>query len=143
MSTSTLETTVSLNGGLEVELEPLKTRQAFALFRIILRGTHQGNLLLTMIGQDDPDEILGKIIMSAIFSVPDAEDEAIGFLQSIVRPIHAEQENQVRDYLENPSLDDLVTIFHALAVREAPHVSELGRRLAAMIQLAGKTGQTK
>lgn len=137
------ENVITLEDGMQVELVPLKTRQAFALFRIVLKGTYQGNALLAAIAQQGSDGLVGKVAMSAALSVPDADDEAIEFLQSIVKPVHQEQSSKVRDYLENPSLDDLVTILHALTVKEAPHVADLSRQLTAMLSLATKTGQIR
>lgn len=46
------ENVITLEDGMQVELVALKTRQAFALFRIVLKGTYQGSALLADIARD-------------------------------------------------------------------------------------------
>ena len=43
--------------------------------------------------------------------------------------------------LDNPELDDLVTVIEAVVRREADDLVALGKRLGAMFRLAEKTGQ--
>jgi hypothetical protein len=91
-----------------------------------------------------------------LLSIPDAEDETVEFIRAMVYPdglIERKGLNKqdvernkelwaaLDEELENPDLDDLVTIIEAVVRREADDIQALGKRLAAMVSLAAKTGQ--
>lgn len=148
---------ISLRSGLRVRLESLKARQFFKLLRIITHGalpSVQAGLL--SMDDLDTDEFMGRLLSITLLSIPDAEDETIDFVRSlcypdglIERPNLNKQDlernqilwNGLDAELENPDLDDLVTILEAVVKREAQDIQALGKRLASMFKLAEKTGQ--
>ncbi len=150
--------TVTLRSGLEVQLESLKARQFFKLLRIITHGALPGMREAGLFDMDDLDteEFLGRLLSVTLLSIPDAEDETIAFIRSMVYPTGLidrrglnKQDIQHNEVLwagldaemENPDLDDVVTIIEAIVKRESDDIQALGKRLASMMKLAEKTGQ--
>jgi hypothetical protein len=151
--------TVTLRSGLKVQLESLKARQFFKLLRIITHGAMpgiQGAGVLDLENLDDTDEFMGRLLSVVVLSIPDAEDETIEFLRSMVYPVGLIQRRGLNKQdvernallwdaidaeLENPELDDVVTIIEAIVKREAEDIQALGKRLASMFKLAERTGQ--
>lgn len=147
---------VTLSSGAVTVIQDLKTRQFLKLLRIFTHGALR-ELSIFQLGSDaDKDEFGAKLLSLVLMSVPDAEDEAIEFVQSMCKPYgliegralnkqdkerNAELWRQLDSELENPELDDLITIVEAIVRREAADIQALGKRLAAMLNLAKKTGQ--
>jgi hypothetical protein len=150
---------VKLRSGLVVELESLRSRQFFKLLRIIthgaLPGMRNGGLFDGM-ADLDAEEFLGRLLSVTLLSIPDAEDETIDFIRSMCYPYGLIDRRGLNkqdverntllwqaldEELENPDLDDLVTIIEAVVKREADDIQALGKRLASMFKLAEKTGQ--
>lgn len=150
--------TVNLRSGLQVQLESLKARQFFKLLRIVTHGALPGMREAGLFDMDDldTDEFMGRLLSVTLLSIPDAEDETIAFIKSMVYPVglierkglnkqDVERNQILWDALdaemENPDLDDLVTIIEAVVKRESQDIQALGKRLASMMTLAEKTGQ--
>lgn len=149
-------TTVTLQEGFTVEIQDLKTRQFFKLLRIITRGTGPLMSEMSLSGTDSTDEFVGKLVAMVLFAIPEAEDETIDFLLSMVEPVGLRKGRRLSDedkefntqlyesllsVLDNPVLEDLVTLLEVIVKREAADIQSLGKRLQKMFSLAGKTGQ--
>lgn len=150
---------VKLATGTVVVLESLRARQFFKLLRIVTHGAlpvMQDMSILRMDPNADPGEFAGKLLSLMLLSIPDAEDETIEFIRSMCKPVgliegrklnkqDAERNNELWNRLDNdldnPELDDLLTIVEAVVKREAADIQALGKRLAGMLKLAEKTGQ--
>lgn len=150
---------VTLDSGTVVVIEDLKARQFFRLLRILTHGAIPGlSELFNVTSDTDPQQFGMNLMTVTLLSIPDAEDETVAFIQSMVKPVgliegrrlnkqdaerNAELWERLAVELENPELDDLVTIIEAIVRRESADILALGKRLAAMFKLAEKTGQTK
>lgn len=149
---------VFLKSGLRIQLESLKARQFFKLLRIVTHGALPGMREAGLFSMDDldGDEFMGRLLSVTLLSIPDAEDETIEFIKSLCYPAGLAERRglnkQDKEHnallwealdleLENPELDDLVTIIEAVVKREAGDIQALGKRLASMFKLAEKTGQ--
>jgi hypothetical protein len=147
---------LKLSNGAVVEFSDLKTRQFFRLMRIVTRGA--GPLLMeAKLDPSEPGEVfVGKLVALVVFAIPEAEDEALEFIRSMVRPSgliedrrvagpdkdrNDELTSRVDRALDNPELEDLVNLVEAIVRRAAPDVQSLGKRLQKMFQLAQRTGQ--
>ena len=148
-----------LTSGTVVVLQDLRARQFFKLLRIVTHGAMpliQDGSLLRLDGDMDVNEFGGRLLSLMLLSIPDAEEETIAFVQSMCEPYglitgrklnkqDSERNTVLWDTLqaelENPELDDLVTIVEAIIRREADDLQALGKRLIAMFKLAEKTGQ--
>lgn len=149
---------VTLRSGLVVQLESLKARQFFKLLRIVSHGALPGmrEAGLFEMGGLDSDEFMGRLLSVTLLSIPDAEDETIEFIRSLCYPYGLIERKGLNkqdvernkllwqaldEELENPELDDLVTILEAVVKRESEDIQALGKRLASLFKLAEKTGQ--
>ncbi len=155
--------TVTLSTGTVVVVEDLRARQVFKLLRIITRGALGGLADLSMFkvsGDDEAAEFTSRLVSLMLLSIPEAENEAIDFLQSMVKPYglierrgvklskadterNTELWARVLTELDNPRLEDLVTLIETIVQREAKDILALGKRLAALLKMADKTGQLK
>lgn len=147
---------LELASGMKVTLVPLEGRQFFKMLRILTHGA--GGMLLNFkwSGSDSPEEFGAKLLALLAFAIPDAEDEVFDFLLSMLQAVGyhkgrdltkaQKQENeqlrtQLMLELENPALEDLLTLFGTIVQREAGNLQALGKKAMAMFQLAQKTGQ--
>jgi hypothetical protein len=148
---------VTLEDGTVVLLEPLKMRQFFRLMRIITHGGGPAILNTQLSPGDDIGEFITKLVTLLLFSIPDAEQETIDFFLSVVKPIglierrplnKADRErntalyNTLVEKLDNPELEDFVTVIEAVVQREAADIQSLGKRLMSMLKVAQKVGVT-
>jgi len=150
--------TVTLRSGLRVQLESLRARQFFKLLRIVTHGALPGMRDSGLLDLDglDTDEFMGRLLSVTLLAIPDAEDETIEFIRSLCYPVGLIERRALNKQdaernailwegldaeLENPDLDDLITIIEAVVKRESADIQALGKRLASLFKLAEKTGQ--
>jgi hypothetical protein len=150
---------VALLDGTRVRVTRLRTRQFFRLLKVL---THGGGEMLvrTLDFSVPPAEFAQRLGMAILFSIPDAEAEAVQFIQSMCRPpdVAAPEVQRVTkekaeaddakfaalaQVLFNPPLDDTVTIIEQVIKQEAEDIQALGKRLAGLLKLADRTGQLK
>jgi hypothetical protein len=97
---------------------------------------------------DTNDEDFAQSLISLfLFAIPEAEDEAVDFIRLMVEPVgpFAEGERETAEEklfgdLENPELEDIVTIVEGVIQREGKDLRALGKRLGTMLEVARKTG---
>jgi hypothetical protein len=154
-------TPITLVSGLKVDIQRLKLRQLFRLLRIITRGGAQYLPMLReafMTSDDDErSEAVGIQLMAiAIIALPEAENEAIDFLRSVIEPsgmpvgsdkatkAAREQAYDALDKeLANPEPEDAIAIIEAVVDREKSDLAALGKRVGTAISMMTKTGQLK
>jgi hypothetical protein len=152
--------TCKLSTGFEVDIVRMRTRQFFRLLRVL---THGAGPALTQSGLDfaaGGEEFGQKLLMLVVMSIPDAEQEAIGFLASMCRPSGiadkpasqlTKQENEANqalwarfnDELHNPDLDDTLDLIEVIVRQEAPELQALGKKLQRTFKIFQATGQDK
>lgn len=152
--------TRKLSTGLEVELVRLRTRQFFRLLRVLTHGAGPAMVQSGLDFRAEPEQFTQKLLMLVVMSIPDAEQEAIGFLQSMMRPagLIDRPESQLTKQqtadnkalfeqfnkdLFNPELEDTIDLIEAIVRQEAPELQALGKRLQKMMALFQATGQGK
>jgi hypothetical protein len=156
---------VTLTTGQTVFLQRLKTRQFFAMLRIITRGS---GVMLRHVNLDPAsqttEEFTTSLVALLLTAVPEADDETIEFLATMVKPKvdfgedgpvagpkrMAEKQaleeaawKQLNETLANPELDDTLSLIEGIVRREAGDLKALGKRIVKMWEVARKTGQTK
>lgn len=139
-----------LVSGTEFELESLKLRQFLRLLRIITRGASDV-LDTTTLDMENPQEFIQTFLGMILFSIPEAEEETVDFLKSMVRPKEMTGNPEkdlikVRELgreLDNPELEDTITIIQVIVEREGEDLRALGKRLGTMLKVAEKLGATK
>lgn len=137
---------VKLSSGLEVDIEALKTRQFFKLLRIVTRGGANVLANFRLNPEGGEEEFVANLVGLVVFAIPEAEAEAIEFLRSMTTPVgltgNGEKDapliERYFDELENPELEDTVSIIEAVVHREAPDLMALGKRLSSMLKFNQK-----
>jgi hypothetical protein len=153
---------LTLENGVEVVFEELRAKQFFKLLRILTRGAapilSRPDLLRT--DEDTSSAEFATRLLTAVFmALPEADDEAIDFVRSMVKPAglieydfrrkpseaeKAQNEEawiKVSEALYNPSLSDMVEIIEGVVRRESADILALGKKVASLLKLAFKTGQ--
>ncbi len=148
---------LTLSNGFGIRVKRIKTRETFKLLKIITSGM-SGSIGSLLFNEDDSEEAFtGALLGAVIVSVPEAEDEAIEFIQAIVEPRNLienprtkpERESNEEQYeklsraLENPELEDLVTIIEQVVHNEAPQIRALGNRLALLLKVQTSSAEAK
>ena len=139
--------TFEFEDGFEVKVSRLKTIQLLKLLRILTRGA--GSVLEDFGGSllsGDEEEIGGKLIGLLIFAIPEAEDETMEFLRSMVEPTQKvpgngravkEQnlllEAQVDEVLINPPLGDTIGLISRIIENEKSEMARLGKQLGSIL----------
>jgi len=146
---------IKLESGFPIEVVRLRTRQLFRLMRIITRGANPAALGALDFKSDDPGKFAGQLLSIVLMAIPDAENEAIGFLQSMTKPSGlverrtpalSKQENEANTalmdrYTEemfNPELEDTILLFETIITNEAPDIQALGKKLQHLWTVARK-----
>jgi hypothetical protein len=156
---------LTLEDGMEVEVVPLKTRQLFRMLRILTHSA--GGRLLDFNFNLSAEDFTERLVVLFALSIPDAEDETIEFLRSMVQPAGLmgkgksdrqlnKQEREHNDaawakvnaVMFNPDPMDTMSLIEAIVRLESPHLQSLGKALAAMLptalraELSGRTPPT-
>lgn len=149
---------LTLSTGTQVSVSRVKTIQMLRLIKIFSAGDGIESLMFAYSNSDSEQDLAQKVLAVLVMAIPDAEAEVVGFLQSLVEPAHLRPRDsrQVADHefnerawknlakdLENPEIEDTVTILTAVIKRELPEFRSLGKRLMSLIQVAQpKTSST-
>jgi hypothetical protein len=150
----------TLSTGLPLEIVRLRTRQFFRLLRVLTHGAGPALMKAGLDFKDNSGEFASKLLMLVIMSIPDAEQEAVAFLQSMCKPAGLTERpesqltkqqiagnkalwEQFNTDLFNPPLDDTLDLIEVIVRQEAPELQALGKKLEQMLALFRKTGQDK
>lgn len=150
---------VELVSGSKVQIQRLKLRQLFRLMRIITRGG-AGYLpmlreAMTVADEEARAEAFGtQLLAIALIALPEAEDEAVEFIMSVVEPegltpgrdkqqreLNESLRRSLSEELFNPEPEDAIAIIEAVVMREKNDLAALGKRLSAAFVMMTKTGQ--
>lgn len=148
-------TEIELTNGMKVEVQRLKTIQMLRLLRIFTRGIGE-NIGAFSFDPEDPD-FAQNIVMLAFLAIPEAEQETVDFVQSMVVPVgyneraKTKEEREKNDELyaeflvamRNPEIDDLFSIVEVAIKNEVPHLTALGKRVATLLQAQQKSVTAK
>lgn len=141
---------------LAVNVQRLKTRQTFKLLKIFTSGA--GPIIANLNFDTDEENFVQELLAILLISLPEAEDEAMEFITSMVEPAdllddgggknkvnydkNVETWQSFYKTFQNPELDDTVEILTAIIQTEGPHLAALGKKIAAMLPTAAKAQQT-
>jgi hypothetical protein len=152
--------TITLAAGIEVHVLPLRTRELFKMLRIITHGAGQTLMNSGLDFKEESSVFLQKLLGIILFSIPDAENETVAFLQAMVEPADlvdkpvrdlskAEREANIASWtalnmeMYNPDPSDTIDIIENVVRRESTDIQSLGKRLMSFLSVAAKTGQLK
>lgn len=142
-------TVITLTTGTKIRIERLRTRQLLRALKVLTNGAADV-LAGFSFDSEDEESFAANILASLIFAIPEAEDETIEFVQSMVSPaelvdepktkadklLNADLYKKLEKELFNPELEDLISIVEVIIKNEAPHVAELGKRLMLLLPTA-------
>jgi hypothetical protein len=136
---------VVLSNGVSVEIKPLKARQFFALLRILTRGA--AYTIDLMRGVKDPEGFVNLMTSAIIMAVPEAPDATFAFLKSVVT-IETKPDGKftadglaVNDLLDDPEIEDVITIVERIVADNREDLIGLGKRLMSAFGIAQKVGE--
>lgn len=148
--------TVELVSGTKVKVQRLKTRQLLRLLRVLTRGAGP-SLSQIRFDADDQSAMSAQIMGLVLMSIPEAEDETVDFVLSMVTPhgfVEAPKTAKEREAneklfhdlaveMDNPEIDDLIGILEVVIKAETPHIAALGKRLATLLTVQQKSETAK
>jgi hypothetical protein len=146
----------TMSSGMPVLVERLKTRQLMRLMKILTRGLGAGIANINL-ADGDVTSYTTQLVSAVLFAIPEAEDETIDFVRSMVTPVgivtnprtKKDQEANEALYVEldsqldNPEIEDLFSIVEQIVRVEAPHLAALGKRVAILLKLEQQTQVAK
>lgn len=141
-------TPLALSSGTVFTIRQLRLREMLRLLRIVSRGSASA-LGAVDLDFDNPDEFVQTFIALVIFAIPEAEDETIDFIQSMVdiaepsgnAKADAASRLSLVNELANPDLEEAITIITAIVSHEGRDLAALGKRLRSLLAVANKMGQ--
>lgn len=141
---------ITLKSGLVVDVLPLRLRATMKLLRIVTHGAGRAGVLESAIGNldlEDGEEFGQNLAALVLFALPEAEDESVEFIQSMVLPAdyvnldedtRTDQLNKLAYELADPDLNDVVSIVERVIRRESEELRSLGKRISTAVKLTQK-----
>lgn len=138
---------VTLESGFVVNVERLRTRGMFKLLKIVTRGA--GPILMQMkLDFEDSEAFVGQLLAVVMMAIPEAEDEAIEFIQHMTSPAEAKLDSKAKGAaeankalferlyreLDDPNPMDTINIISKIIENEAHDIQALGKQLAALLK---------
>ena len=122
--------------GIPVRVVRLRTRQWFALARVIGTGLGSGILDLEVDWQD-PD-LKEQLVAILVLALPGAEDETIAFLRTLVVPVNDADSDRLVEAMRNPSVSDVLDLVGVILDQEGDDLRGIVGKAA---ELAPKVSQ--
>lgn len=148
--------TYALTTGLEVKVVDLKTRQFFRLLRILTSGSGSRLATLDLNPNQGFESFAMKLAATILLAIPEAEQEAIDFLISMVEPVGLKEGRKLspedrlhnqdlyiqlgEELAANPELEDTLGLIELIVRREAKDIQALGKKVVTMFESAKKMG---
>lgn len=150
-------TSLTLSNGLELEIEPLKTRELLKFLKIITHGAGSMLTHIDLSSTSSESEFLSRIMSLVVLSIPDAEEETIEFISAMTKPKglavgrslnkqdtanNVAKWTELRSALDNPELEDLISILEKIVSVESSDLQALGKRLMQIVNITQKGKQS-
>lgn len=137
----------ALQSGTRIVIRQLKLREFLRLLRIITRGANASMSGMNL-DFDNPDEFVQTFLVMILFAIPEAEEEAISFIQSMADPadlvgnpkVDAPKRQALMDELADPDMEDTVNIIAAVVASEGADLQALGKKIRTMFNTAKRMG---
>lgn len=139
--------TITLESGFEVKIERLRTRGMFKLLKIVTRGA--GPILMQMkLNFEDSEAFVGQLLAVVMMAIPEAEDEALEFIQFMTVPSEYNPDSKAKGAaeknkelferlaleLDDPNPLDTMNIIARIIENESHDIQALGKQLAALLK---------
>lgn len=137
---------------IDVFVEKLRTRQLFKFIKIITTGAGPALADLSIGADSNAEDLTQQLLAILLISIPDAEQESIDFLRSMVKPVgliepeksktdrqvNVEKYTELFSLLDNPEPEDTIALLVKIVRDEAPNMMALGKQIAALLPSAAK-----
>lgn len=124
--------------GIKARVKRLKTYEFLGLMRVITNG------LGPSLGQhewdtSDEEQLKADLVAMVITAMPNAAEEFIVFLRSVLEPVDPDQAAALALAMRNPDPIDSIDVIGVLVDQEAPDLSVLAGKARAWISKIQKT----
>lgn len=123
---------IRLQNGQNVRVLPLKTRQVLKLVKIFTNSLSP-EIIFQLDQTDNKQEQLGGLIALLLLSIPEAEDESIAFLRSMIEPDDEAELEKLDEYFFNPKLNDVLSIFEVLLKTERETIPAVAKQVMSVL----------
>lgn len=137
---------------IDIKVEQLRTRQLFKFLKILTVGAGAALADLSISAETDSSELAQELIAILLISIPEAENEVMEFLNSMIAPVDLIEPERSKDdhaanvekytklYREfnNPLPGDTISLLVRIVQNEAPNLLALGKQIAALLPTAAK-----
>ncbi len=148
-------TPLTLLSGTPIKVNRLRTRETMKLLKILMGGAGDVLLNLRFDAETDSQEFVGTLLGAMLLSIPEKQDETIDFVRIMVSPaslierpksgpeheVNAKLSEDLDAEMDNPELDDLLTIVEQVIKIEGPHILALGKRIALLLGMEQKKSE--
>lgn len=120
-----------------VRVKRLKAREFLGLVRVLTRGLGPNVGMLAGIDWDDQSGAIQQLLGVAVVAIPNALEEFIDFIQTVVEPVHESDRGVVFAELANPEIDVVFSVFERVAIQEMDDLKGLlGKAKGAVAVIA-------
>lgn len=148
---------LTLANGLEVKVERVRVRQLLKLLNIFANGASAFVIESMNEYGVESEEFKTSLLAALASAVPEAEDQTIAFISSLVVPkeythrpksaaakkVNARAMEELDAYMDNPEIEDLIEIFTVVIEVETPHIAQLVKNLSALVEAQAKNLSAK
>ncbi len=118
--------------GMSARVGRLRAREVIRLVGIITRGLGDNIRYLRF----DTENVQATLTAAFVMAVPNALDETLAFVASIVHPVVPDDAARLRAALENPDLETVLDILGVVALQESDEMKALvGKARALLVQI--------
>jgi hypothetical protein len=124
------DSTLVVVDGIPCRVRRMKTREVFALARVLGNGLGMA-VLDADLDMDDADTLKAQVAGILLIAVPNVPDEVIGFVREVLEPVDSERQGDLRVALSNPEFDVLLDTLNTVLDQEQGSLVEwLGKATA-------------
>lgn len=117
--------------GVECRINRMKTREMFALLRIVTLGGTNVDMVASVFEKGQSEEVMAQKLFAAILvTIPSAENDVVDLIRKMVGKTDAATPDEwvkVQRELANPDLDVTLAVVQAIVEQEAGEIVRLGK----------------
>lgn len=127
-------------GEYKVRVRRIKSREFFALMRIITKGLGEGLASFRFsFDAEDPEQMQADMLAVLAIAIPEAIEEVAQFLKAITEPVNPSETAAVAAALENPEVEVTMDILGVMLEQERDDIGPLLGKAQAWITRLQKT----
>lgn len=116
--------------GIRCTVKRLKTIEMLSLVRVLTRGLGQSMQEVRL--DFDSEEVASDLAALMVIAIPEAVDEFVTFLHSVVVPIDSTRHSDLKVALANPPIETLLDVAEVIATQEKDDLKSLVGKAQSM-----------